>query len=400
MKHYFIFISIVFFGFIVQSVFAQNRCASSQFEAVQISKSNTYKLQKMAFEKKLQNAIHKKRSYKKNMQNEIVTIPVVFHVLHQNEEPDENVTVARLTSQIDVLNEDFRRKNDDTTSTWPEATDAKIRFSLANVDINGNYFNGITRTLTNIDIFEYQTDSMFLDAKGGKDIWPGYLNIYICDLGSDNPYEPIAAGFSSLPGYPAYIDAVVLHYEATGTEPNYPLLFPYLEGRLATHEVGHWLNLQHLWGPTENPNEYDCFMQDDEVEDTPYSLNPYYGCDTGSSCGSVDMAENFMDYHGDDCINFFTQGQAERIHSSIEEASSRSFLKNPCHQNATKQIIKYKLSAENEMVQAIDTVYALNQIIDNAEVMYEAGEIVMLETGFSVDESSNFIASINVCTGN
>jgi len=370
---------------------AQNRCGTSVFEQYQQLKNPALKQQRNAFEHQLKS--YTNRSAKK-LQNEIITIPVVFHVLHQNDEEDENVTVSKLTSQIDVLNEDFRRKNDDTTSAWTQAADAKIRFSLANVDINGNYFNGVTRTLTNIDVFEYQTDSLFLDAKGGKNIWPGYLNIYVCDLGADYGGP---AGFSSLPGYPTYIDGVALHYEATGLD--YPLLYPYLEGRLATHEVGHWLNLQHLWGPTENEADYSC-DQDDGVADTPNSFAPYFGCDTGSSCGNEDMAENFMDYHDDSCINLFTQGQAERMHASIDQAPSRRFLINPCHENATKQTIKYKLRAESEKVQAIDTVYALNQITDNAEVMYKAGQIVMLENGFTVDESSNFLAEIKVCTGN
>jgi len=390
MKYHFVIIYILHF-FCITALIAQNRCTTSQFEAVQHRLNPTFKQQKESFEDKLQSFI--KRKSKKSTQNEIVTIPVVFHVLHQ-QNTDENVTVYKLTSQIDVLNEDFRRKNDDATSTWQEATDTKIRFSLANVDINGNYFNGITRTSTNIDRFEYQTDSMFLDAKGGKDIWPNYLNIYVCDLGAD---LGIAAGFSSLPGYEAHIDGVVLDYETTGLD--YPLLFPYLEGRTGTHEVGHWLNLQHLWGPAENENDYSC-DDDDGVEDTPPSFAPYFGCDTGSSCNSEDMTENFMDYHADNCINFFTEGQAERMHNSIELAPSRSFLNNPCPENATKQIIKYNLSNENELVQAIDTVYALNSITDNADVTYQAGEIVMLENEFSVDASSNFLADITVCVGN
>jgi len=140
--------------------------------------------------------------------------------------------------------------------------------------------------------------------------------------------------------------------------------------------------------------------QDDGVTDTPFSFEPYTQCDTGSSCSTADMAENFMDYHNDACMNLFTKGQAERMHASIDLAPSRSFLKTPCPQNATKQIIKYELRAENELVQAIDTVYALNSIKDNAEVMYQAGEIVMLENGFSVDASSDFMADIIVCVGN
>lgn len=387
MRHYLIFICIA----CISTLNAQNRCGISKFEALQHRVNPAFKQQNEAFEDRLQS--HIKRQLKKSAQNEIVTIPVVFHVLYNDYE--SNVTESKLTSQIDVLNEDYRGKNGDITNDWVEAADAKIRFSLSNVDINGNYFNGITRTATNINVFEYQTDSLFLDEKGGKDIWPGYLNIYVCDLGADLG-GPI--GYSSLPGYDAYIDAPVLDYNVTG------LGYPYLAfnnlGRTATHEVGHWLNLQHLWGPSEDESEYDCFNQDDGVDDTPFSLKPYFGCLTGSSCDSEDMADNFMDYHNDDCMNFFTKGQVERMHASIDLAPSRNFLKNPCPENATKQTIKYTLRAESELVQAIDTVYALNNIEDNAEVLYEAGQVVMLENGFSVDVSSDFEANIVVCSGN
>lgn len=381
--------------------FAQKPCLTSDFRTSQYKKNPKLKQQITVFEKNLQTLIAQKRLAKNSVENEkIITIPVVFHVLHNGFDIGigENVSVDKLESQIEVLNQDFRRKNEDANDNWPQAADTKIRFSLANVDLDGNYFDGITRTLTSIDVFEYQTDSIYLDAMGGKDIWPGYLNIYVCDLGTDDYTQILPAGFSSLPGYPAYLDAVVLHYEVTGTEPD--LLYPYFYGRVATHEVGHWLNLQHLWGPAEDENEYSCYDQDDGVTDTPFSFAPYVSCDTGSSCNSEDMAENFMDYHQDSCINLFTQGQTERMHNSIDLAPSRQFLDNPCPQNATKQTIKYYLDAETELVQAIDTVYAINNITNNAEITYEAGKIVMLENGFSVDTASNFLAHIVTCTGN
>jgi len=389
MKYLVIILSMVFISNTLLT--AQKRCNTSEFEVHQNRLNPLYKEQKKSFEHQLQSYINHS---KKNAQDEIITIPVVFHVLYQND--NENIGKANLESQIKVLNNDFRRKNSNADNTWAQAADTKIRFSLSNVDINGNYFNGITRTATNVDFFDYQTDSIFLTAEGGKDIWPGYLNIYVCDL---DVFNLNVGGYSSLPGYDPNIDGVVLDYRVTGNFSDDGVFgeifsFDFAEGRTGTHEVGHWLNLEHLWGPTDN---FSCMGQDDGVADTPLSLEPYTQCDTGSSCGSADMADNFMDYHNDACMRLFTEGQAERMHNSIDLAPSRRFLKNPCHQNATKQIIKYELSAESENVQAIDTVYAINSITDNANVMYEAGQIVMLETGFNVDASSDFLADIKTC---
>jgi len=384
------YLIIIAFSFLEISNFllAQDRCGTSDLETMHYALNPELKQQMTSFERNLQTLILENQQLEDTVEREIITIPVVFHVLYKNEV--ENVTNYKLTSQIDVLNEDYRRKNDDANDNWPQAADARIRFCLANIDINGNYFNGITRTETKIDFFQYKTDSMFLDSKGGKTIWPGYLNIYVCDLRADYGGP---AGFSSLPGYEDYIDAVVLDFEATGLD--YPLLYPFLEGRTATHEVGHWLNLQHLWGSTEEEEKYDCFIQDDKVEDTPFSLAPYFGCDTGSTCGNKDMSENFMDYHNDFCINLFTKGQVDRMHTSIELAPSRSFLKENCCENCTKQTIKYPLNDEKETLNAIDTICASNSITNDAEATYRAGKIIILDKGFSVDSTSTFFAEID-----
>jgi len=378
----------------INLLFAQKRCGTSDLETKQYAINPKLKLQRTSLERNLQTQIQQKQLTADWGEKDILTIPVVFHVLYKNE--NENLPKINLESQVKVLNQDFRRKNSDTTNVWPQAADSKIRFCLSNVDRNGNYFNGITRTPTDIEFFEYKTDSMFLSAKGGKDIWPGYLNIYVCDLGIDTVG---VAAFSSLPGYDAYIDGVVIDYRVTGSfecEGVFGEIFSldYIFGRTATHEVGHWLNLQHIWGPAENEEDYFC-EEDDGVEDTPLSLHPYFACDTGFTCGSKNMTENFMDYHYDYCINLFTEGQTERMRTSIELAPSRSFLKDDCCENCTKQTIKYPLTAEKEGLNAIDTVCASNIISNKAEATYTAGKIVILESGFSVDSTSIFYAGIN-----
>lgn len=380
-------IIISLFGISSNSL-AQDRCGTSSLDSKYQLQNPNLRAKKVTMEDKVQSIIREKRLLNNALTDDIVTIPIVFHVLYSQE--SENVEIEKLTSQVDVLNLDFRRKNDDKNDLWSQAADAKIRFCLSNVDIDGNYFNGITRTFTDVEYFEYGKDSIFLSAKGGKDIWPGYLNIYVCDLGLYSGQN--IGAYSSLPHYEPYIDGIVLDYRVTGLFGEF--IWPYIGGRTATHEVGHWLNLEHLWGPTE---DFSCINQDDGVKDTPFSYEPYYNCDEGRSCESEDMAENFMEYRDDYCLNLFTKGQVERMHASIETYPSRSFLKMRAHNcciNCTRINIKYPIQNEIERVTAIDTVWAINSITGGAGVEYRAGKVVILENDFMVDKSSTFFAGI------
>ena len=129
-----------------------------------------------------------------------------------------------------------------------------------------------------------------------KDIWDPnkYLNIYVCDLSN-------ALGFASFPGTSQSRDAVVINYNNFGT---INILAPYNKGRTATHEVGHWLNLLHIWGDGNCGN--------DQVDDTPIQNSANYGCPShpSPSCSNEgDMFQNFMDYTDDGCMNLFTNGQ-------------------------------------------------------------------------------------------
>lgn len=246
----------------------------------------------------------------------IITIPVVVHVVYAT--PSQNISNAQIQSQIDVLNEDFRRQNPDAVNTpsafQSVAADTEIQFCLATVDPNGNPTTGITRTATNVSAFSGTTNNVKFTNQGGKDAWPRdqYLNVWVCPLQSG------LLGYAQFPGGAAATDGVVVTTTAFGRTGN--VIAPSDRGRTATHEVGHWLNLRHIWG--DGP----C-GQDDFVNDTPGSDAPNYGCQIGTiSCGTVDMVQNYMDYSDDACMNLFTAGQKARMRALFVSGGFREPL--------------------------------------------------------------------------
>jgi len=242
---------------------------------------------------------------------EVVKIPVVVHIVYENS--TENISDAQVQSQIDVLNEDFRRTNLDADNTWSQAADTQVEFCLASVDPNGNPTSGITRTITSVTSFG-TNDEVKFSSSGGKDAWPAgdYLNIWVCDISSG------ILGYAQFPGGDPATDGVVNDYLYFGRGGSAEA--PFDLGRTATHEVGHWLNLRHIWG--DGPCRWD-----DYVTDTPDSDNPNYGCNVGHvSCRSTDMVQNYMDYSDDACMNLFTQGQSGRMNALFASGGARESL--------------------------------------------------------------------------
>jgi hypothetical protein len=237
------------------------------------------------------------------------TIPIVVHVVYRTNQ--ENISDAQIQSQIDVLNEDFRRLNSDASNTpavfQGVAADADIEFCLASRDPDGNPTNGITRTQTT-EISFGLNHAMKSNNTGGKSPWPrtSYLNIWVCNLGSG------LLGYATPPGSPASIDGVVIRYQSFGRIG--AALAPFNRGRTATHEVGHWLSLLHIWGDDDG-----ACTGSDLVADTPNQADAYYLCPSypQSSCGSEDMFMNYMDYVNDGCMNLFTVGQRARMQAVL-----------------------------------------------------------------------------------
>ncbi len=241
----------------------------------------------------------------------LITIQCVVHVVAKTDE--ENISDEQIESQIEVLNQDYRGTNADRSKipdSWSSlAADPNIEFALAGKDPKGKPTNGITRVQTTRDSFG-TGDSVKTKAGGGTPPWPTdrYLNFWICNLGEG------LLGYAQFPGGPARTDGVVILYTAFGTKG--AASDPFNLGRTATHEVGHWLNLRHIWGDTN-----DC-SGSDHVSDTPRAQMPNYGkpdwphisCSNGPN---GDMFMNYMDYVDDAAMFMFTQGQAARMNATL-----------------------------------------------------------------------------------
>jgi hypothetical protein len=256
----------------------------------------------------------------------VVTIPVVIHVLYKT--TAQNISDAQIQSQLKVLNDDFRKLNADAanvpTPFKPLAADIEINFVLAQQDPNGNATNGVVRKTTTQTSFA-DDGTIYSSSTGGSNIWDSkrYLNIYVCNMA-----EPL--GFATYPGGPANEDAAVIHFEAFGTMGTAQA--PYNLGRTVTHEVGHWLNLIHIWGDdydnTLPINNQNTCSGSDEVADTPNQSIMNYGAPAFPhiTCGNTpngDMFMNYMDYVADADMYMFTAGQKARMKALFATGGAR-----------------------------------------------------------------------------
>ncbi len=239
-------------------------------------------------------------------------IPVVFHIIHNN--GPENISDAQVEDAIRVLNNDYNKLNID----WPNVrsefldlvADVGIEFRLAQRDPQGNCTNGITRTVSPL------TNDGTQDM---KDLiqWPRnkYLNVWVA-ASADG-----AAGYTYRPGavsnWPEG-DGIVLLHDYTGSIGTSSIS----HSRTLTHEVGHWLNLAHTWGNTNDPGVSDNCSSDDNVNDTPNTIGWTF-CDLdGASCGNpIDNVENYMEYSY--CSKMFTTGQATRMLAALNSSTAQ-----------------------------------------------------------------------------
>jgi pregnancy-associated plasma protein-A len=265
----------------------------------------------------------------------VARIPVVVHVLYRTAADD--IPDAQVASQIDVLNADFRATNADLQNTpapfLARAGDALVEFALATEDPAGKPSHGITRTRTSHASFEGEIGDLddAIKVASGARAWPAdrYLNLWVCALGSG------LLGYAQFPGGPADRDGVVILNTAFGTTGS--VQAPFDLGRTATHEIGHWLNLLHIWGD----DDLGC-RGSDSVADTPNQAGSNAGCPQFPrvSCRngpSGDMFMNFMDYTDDACMSLFSKGQVARMHAAL--AGPRASIAGPEGEEASERLV-------------------------------------------------------------
>ncbi|MBN8575444.1 MAG: T9SS type A sorting domain-containing protein [Cytophagales bacterium] len=267
-------------------------------------------------------------------QNTVLSIPIIVHVVHNGESvgTGANISQAQVQAQLEVLNEDFRRKpGTPGFNSNPVGADIEVEFCLSPVDANGNVMAepGIHRY--NGGRADWTTDQIENILKPSS-IWNAnfFFNIWTVRFAASNSsligyaQFPDQSGLAGLPtSSPATTDGVVIRFQSFGStdKGNFPVMVaPYNKGRTLTHETGHWLGLRHIWG------DGGC-NADDFVTDTPNADGPSSGCPIGRiSCSVVNMVENYMDYTNDACMNIFTQGQKTRMLAVLQVSPRRKSL--------------------------------------------------------------------------
>lgn len=257
-----------------------------------------------------------------------VTIPVVVHIVLQN---PSAVTDAQVQSQIDVLNRDYAALNTDTSilpSVWKTLVgDAKIQFCLAQRTPSGEVTSGIERVTTTKSSFSITSAAKAVKfaSSSGADQWDGtkYLNIWVCHL------ESGYLGVATFPGlYADNQQGVVIDYTGFGTTGT--AASPYNKGRTATHEIGHYFNLRHIWG------DEDACAADDGIDDTPKQAKATYGCpawpqvDQCATSNPGYMFENYMDYSDDACLVLFTTEQVDVIRATLTDDRASLLTSDGC----------------------------------------------------------------------
>nr|WP_315152048.1 zinc metalloprotease [uncultured Flavobacterium sp.] len=279
---------------------AQRKCASQDVLAEQLKADPSLAIRMNQIEAFTQNALLTKR-----LVNGKIEIPVVVNVLYRT--AAENISLAQIQSQIDVLNKDFNALNSDYSSVPALFSGVKANVGITFV------LQSVVRKSTTTSSWS-TNDAMKKSAKGIVPTTPTtVLNIWSCNMGGG------ILGYAQFPGGASSTDGVVIDNNAFGNTGT--AAAPFNLGRTATHEVGHWMNLRHIWG--------DATCGSDLVSDTPthntanYGIPayPHYSTCTGTP---VEMTMNYMDYTDDAGMYMFSNGQKSRMAAIFVSGGARA----------------------------------------------------------------------------
>jgi hypothetical protein len=284
------------------------KCVSDEILQQQLAADPAFAKRFNDIESFTQDVLRNPEQYK--LVNGVMEIPVHVNVLYRT--TAENVSNAQIQSQIDVLNEDFAGTNSDASLTPAAFTGVKA--GNTQIKFTWDPATGLTRKSTTKTSWSTR-DDMKKSTKGGiNPTTPTTkFNIWVCTLSNG------ILGYAQFPGGASATDGVVILNTAFGRTGT--AAAPFNKGRTATHEVGHWLNLRHIWG--------DATCGSDLVGDTPTHNTANYGCPAAghrSTCSGtpLEMTMNYMDYTDDACMYMFSVGQATRMQATYVVGGPRA----------------------------------------------------------------------------
>ncbi len=316
-KSAFFLVSLLWFTFSIDAQHGHNNhwCATDEYREMEIQ-NNPEQLQKyQQVEETIQRTIERLQAEKSKTTATVYTIPVVFHIIYDSQR--DNISKIQIEDGLRVLNEDFRRLNADAVNIRSifrdVAADIEIEFSLAKKDPHGNCTNGITRTQSPLTVNARNNVKSLIRWDNTK-----YLNVWVVrTIGIGGTGGTL--GFAYFPGGNSLFDGIVIRHDVLGTIGTAPFSLI----RVLTHEVGHYLNLDHTF-------QDSCSLLGDGVDDTPPVASSNRGCPlSANSCSNdfpdlPDMVENYMDYTS--CQNMFTEGQKWRMRAVVRSSSLRAKL--------------------------------------------------------------------------
>ena len=327
-------------------IFAQfnpKKCITTDLIKEELKNNVEYELMRqnlINYQKENKGVIYKNQS--------IISIPVVVHVVHRTQDnigANTNISVAQIEDQLRILNEDFSKTNPEfpnpPRNTYVNyAGNPELKFCLASIDPNGSQTTGITRTSTSKTSWDadYESNDMKQASLGGIDNWDPlrYLNIWVCNLSNSGGGQTL--GYAYLPGLQgntnqSWKDGLVVDYMFFGTTGS---VSSSSDGRTTTHEIGHYLGLNHTFCETGGCCDNDLNSQYGwgDIDDTPATEEIYFGPvnsnTSNNTCNDLsysnifttnvlDMDENYMSYASDTWM--FSQGQVDAMIGTLNAST-------------------------------------------------------------------------------